>query len=120
MPGVRSLAWRLRAAALVLSGALAVHELRYLLAYQGDSGRVLGLQGHAYLTFVTPLVCALLAVAAAHFAGRLARGGSAERPPCFVATWLWAAGSLVAIFVAQESVEGLLSSGHPGGFAAVA
>jgi hypothetical protein len=117
---VRSLAWRLRAAALVLAGALAVHELRYLLAYQGDSGRALSLQGHAYLSVITPLICALVAVAAAQFVGRLARGRADESPPGFGATWLWASISLVAIFVAQESVEGLLASGHPGGVAAVA
>ncbi|HEX8855532.1 MAG TPA: hypothetical protein VF752_08010 [Thermoleophilaceae bacterium] len=116
---MRSLAWRLRAAALVLAGALAVHELRYLVAYQGDSGRALSLQGHAYLSLVTPLVCALIAVAAAHFVGRLARGGSDEATPGFAATWLWASLSLVAIFVVQESVEGLVASGHPGGLAAV-
>ncbi|MFL5828183.1 MAG: hypothetical protein ACJ76V_16815 [Thermoleophilaceae bacterium] len=116
---MRSLAWRLRAAALVLAGALAVHELRYLLAYQGDSGRALGVQGHAYLSLITPLVCALVAVAAAQFVGRLARGGSHESPPGFAATWLWASLSLVAIFVVQESVEGMLASGHPAGIAAV-
>jgi hypothetical protein len=37
----------------------------------------------------------------------------------FAALWLLCAACLVAIYVAQESLEGLFATGHPGGFVGI-
>jgi hypothetical protein len=80
-------------------------------------------QGHGYLPVAGALAGALVVVAAAQLAGRLVRArlqGRAEQPvPRLRVMWLWASVALLTIFVAQESLEGLLSSGHPEGIAAV-
>ena len=70
---MRSLPVRIRAAALIAVGALAVHDLRYLIAYRGGAGEELAVQGHAYLRLATPLIAGLLVLAAAAFATRLMR-----------------------------------------------
>ncbi|MDX6643119.1 MAG: hypothetical protein QOD76_1081 [Solirubrobacteraceae bacterium] len=115
---VTSPAWRFRAAALIAAGALAVHELRYLLAYGDRSGAEAAAQGHAYLTSVTTVLAALLVVAVATFIARLARGARAAPAASLHSPGrLWAALAIavLTIFVLQESAEGLLSSGHPAG-----
>jgi hypothetical protein len=116
------LAWRLRAAALVLTGAMAVHELRYLLGYEGSASRALSQQGHAYLGILTPLVGALLALALAEFCWRLTaprRAGAPDAPPPFRACWAFAASALVVLYAVQESLEGIFENGHPDGLAGV-
>jgi hypothetical protein len=117
---VTSRALRLRAGALLTFGALTVHELRYVLAYREQAGAALHAQGHAYLAFVTPLCVALVAVAAAHFLWRVA--SNAEQPgrlPGRAVTWAAVATCLVGCYVLQESLEGLLASGHPGGLVGI-
>jgi hypothetical protein len=113
----------LRATALVTVAALALHELRYLIGYGGGTPEALSSQGHGYLPVAGALAGALVVVAAAQLAGRLVRArlqGRAEQPvPRLRVMWLWASVALLTIFVAQESLEGLLSSGHPEGIAAV-
>jgi hypothetical protein len=119
---VTSPAWRFRAAALIAAGALAVHELRYLLAYGDRSGAEAAAQGHAYLASVTTVVAAALVVIVATFIARLANGARAEGAgsiPSLRRFWATASIAVLAIFVLQESVEGLLSSGHPAGLAGV-
>jgi len=121
---MRSLGWRIRAGALISLGALGVHDLRYLLAYGGDSSHELSMQGHAYLRFATPLIAGLVVLAAAAFAARLARayasGDGRDGGPLASARRIWALASalLVSVYACQEWTEGLLSQGHPGGFAA--
>jgi len=121
---VRSLGWRIRAGALVSAGALGVHDLRYLLAYGGDSSHELSVQGHAYLALATPLIAGLVVLAAAAFAARLARayasGDGGDGGPLASTRRMWACASalLVSVYACQEWVEGLLSEGHPGGIAA--
>jgi len=76
----------LRALALLAPGALAVHELRYLVAYGGDAQRTLDHEGHHYLAALTPLVSLLLAATLAHLLVRLASG---QRRAAFTSLALW-------------------------------
>jgi hypothetical protein len=121
--GTSALTGRLaRRASLLALGALALHQLRYALAYGGDASSVLARQGHSYLGAVVPvlmalalsLVCARLVAAAL---GRL--GADPDRSPSRRAETVAFAAALLAIFAAQELTEGVLAAGHPGGVAAV-
>jgi hypothetical protein len=119
---VASPAWRFRAAALIAAGALAVHELRYLLAYGDRSGDAAAAQGHAYLASVTTVVAALLVVAIATFIARVASGARAAGASSMQSPrrlWVTATAAVLVIFALQESVEGLLASGHPAGLEGV-
>jgi hypothetical protein len=122
---VPSLGWRIRAGALTAVGALGVHDLRYLLAYHGRAGQELALQGHSYLRLATPLVCGLLVLAAAAFAGRLLRAyaghGDEGEPRALPSTrrmWALASALLIGVYSAQEWIEGQLAADHAGGLAA--
>lgn len=115
---------RLRGAALMPVAALAVHQLRYLLAYRTHAGSKLAEQGHSYLTSLTPLIVMLCAVGLGGFLTRLARAwrdgadrGSARSG--FLALWLTASLALIAIYAGQEFLEGLLASGHPAGLSGI-
>jgi hypothetical protein len=109
----------LRATALVAVAALALHELRYLIGYGGGTPEALASQGHSYLPVVSGLAGVLLALALAQLAARVLRGSGERNPRGFRSAWALASVALLAIFVGQESLEGLLSSGHPAGVAAV-
>lgn len=118
---VNARVWRFKAATLLLAGGLAVHELRYLLAWGGSAQRVEAQQGHGYLTAAAPAVAGLVVLALAAFLLRLLgprrrEGGSA---PGFRALWTGCAGLLIALYAVQETVEGALADGHPGGLAAL-
>ena len=119
----RALTGRLaRRASLLALGALALHQLRYALAYGGGASSALARQGHSYLGDLAPLlvalalslVCARLLAAAI---GRL--GAGPARGASWRAEWVAFAAALLAIFSAQELTEGALAAGHPGGLAAV-
>jgi hypothetical protein len=102
-------AWRVRAGLLVLVGALAVHELRYLIAGQHQDEHV-----HAYMPWLVPLVCALLGLAAAEFTARLVariRDGRPAYVPAGV-RWLAVSALLTAIFAFQEVTELLVTHGR--------
>jgi hypothetical protein len=120
---VRSRAWQLKAAALVFAGSLAVHELRYLVSYGTGAGAAEARQGHGYLEMVAPVVATAAVVALATWLIRLAaaRPGIGGEPPIptFARLWACAAAALSALYVAQESLEGMLSAGHPPGLAGV-
>jgi hypothetical protein len=105
-------------AVLMGVGSLAVHQLRFLLWYGKSSDGALSSQGHAYLAVVGPVVVAATVLAVARFLDGLARGGRAGSPRV---TRLWAGTSmsLLAVYTLQESLEGALASGHPGGPAGV-
>lgn len=111
-------------ALLVPPAALAVHQLRYLLAFGASSGVELQRTGHAYLHSVLPWVMLLLAVATGGFLRALGRalGGNASlrrHTFSFTTLWLVCAGCLVAIFAVQEFLEGVFASGHPAGLAGI-
>jgi hypothetical protein len=115
--------YRVRVAALTGGAAMGVHEARYLIAYGGHSSDELSRQGHAYMAFVTPFAVAVLALAAVQLlaavsCARKTGSGPARRPPTWK-LWLWASATLLAVYVGQETLEGLLASGHAHGLAAV-
>jgi hypothetical protein len=120
--GLREIEPRLRGAALFPLAAYLVHQLRYLLAAEGDAGHQLESQGHAYLSWLTVPVTLLAASAAGAFAAHLAvarREGGEARVARARVPWLVVAGALLAVYVGQELLEGALASGHPGGLVGV-
>ncbi|MGA8924795.1 MAG: hypothetical protein WB462_01080 [Solirubrobacterales bacterium] len=111
-------AHRARLAAILALGAFAVHQLRYLIAFGSSSSEELARQGHAYMAAWLPIlgvftISALLGtLIRGRFGARLAKASLSRRAAIFAA-------ALLAIFVTQESLEGVLAAGHPGGVAAV-
>jgi hypothetical protein len=106
-------------AALLLAGALGVHELRYLLAFGGGAESALAHDGHGYLMLLMPLLATLsalgLAAGLVHAAAAPAvRSATLVR---FGRLWPAASAALLAIYVGQELLEGLLAPGHPSGWA---
>jgi hypothetical protein len=101
---------RLRRAALLVSGAAAVHELRFALApVHGGEGA-----GHGYLHAALPLLTALAAFAAVGFVARLAAPRRERAPVASLRVeWLHCAAVLFAAFVLQEGAESLLSAHGP-------
>ncbi len=122
MGHLRRVSPTVRATSLLALGALAVHQLRYLIAYGPDSSEALAHQGHDYLAQIAPAVAGLTvaALAATLVAAAFRRRASAARGefPVPLGTVLFAA-ALVAIFSTQEFAEGLLAAGHPRGLDAL-
>lgn len=115
---------RLAPVAMMPAAALAVHQLRYWLAFGARSELVLEQQGHSYLHSLVPWIVFLIALAVGAFLRGLGRalGGECSRPRhsvSFAALWLTCAACLVAIYVAQEFLEGLFATGHPAGLAGI-
>jgi hypothetical protein len=102
---MRPSAWTLRLAALMGAGTFGVHQARFAL-YDESAG------GHGYLVAVGPVVVALVLLSFAALLGRLARG-AAEPAPRFRRLWIGTSASLLVVYGVQESLEGLLSAGHP-------
>jgi hypothetical protein len=102
------------------AAVLAVHQIRYTMAYGPAAGAQLREQGHSYLHSLVPWVILGLALGLSSFVSRLAqacRTGDAGRFSRRGATalWLLTACALVLIYATQESLEGFLASGHPDG-----
>jgi hypothetical protein len=109
---------------LLPAAAFVVHQLRYTLAYGSHANAELAAQGHSYLNSLVPWFVLALGVALALFvrrAARVLRGQDTGRVSrrSALALWLCTWAGLVAIYVAQESLKGLLASGHPGGVGGV-
>lgn len=110
--------------ALLPLAALAVHQLRYGLAFGAGAQERLAQEGHAYLGSVEALAVMLCAVALGSFLSRLA-GAWCARPAAsaggatarlgLLKLWATAALVLVAIYSGQELLEGMLTAGHPPG-----
>ncbi|HEX5146731.1 MAG TPA: hypothetical protein VFV85_06890 [Conexibacter sp.] len=119
----------LRGAGLMPGAALAVHQLRYKLAFGPTASHELAVQGHAYLAGLAPWIVLLAGFSVGATLGLLAQrwaNGAAARDDggvsarlAGVRVWLVAALALVAIYCGQELLEGLLETGHPGGLAGV-
>lgn len=111
----------LRPAALIAGAALALHELRYALA-GGGSAESLG--GHGYVPLAGLAAGIMLALACGHLLARILGAGRSGRgePGGTGLTQAWglAAASLLAIFTAQELLEGLLATGRASSLGAVA
>jgi hypothetical protein len=104
--------------------ALAVHQLRYVLAYRGHAGIMLQRTGHSYLHSITPWIMLTAALAAGGFLHKLGRAFAGHRTvsrytASLIVLWLACAACLIAIFACQELLEGLLATGHPAGLAGV-
>jgi hypothetical protein len=138
---------RLRAAALMPAAVLTVHQLRYLLAFGGGSGEELEKEGHQYLSALAAPIAMSVAIVIGLFFARLAvawrvgtpearadaerslrvgeRGSGDPRPRRrfapggFVRLALLIGLTLLALYSCQELLEGMLSTGHPGGFEGV-
>jgi hypothetical protein len=113
---------RARALALVPLGALAVHELRYLVAFGSHADRALAQQGHVYLAWVGLAVALLAGAMLGSFVARLtrARRGAGPSPASsWLATWAALTAGLLVTYVVQELAEGLVAAGHPAGLAGV-
>src|ERR1700760_266772 len=101
------------------AAAFAVHQLRYELAYGSRSGAVLSAQGHGYLDSLAPWVVVLVALGLGSYLVKVARAAAgrpnAEPRRAFAVLWALASVSLVAVYSAQEWLEGSFAAGHPGG-----
>src|SRR5262245_34569909 len=104
---------------LLPAAAVGVHELRYRLAYGSRADSALAAQGHGYLDSLAPWLVLLLGLALGAFLVRVARalGGRADSAPrrSFAALWLLSIASLLAVYAAQELLEGVFAAGHPSG-----
>ena len=112
---------RARAAALLALGALAVHQLHYLIAFGPEGGAALHREGHGYLAELIPV---LVALAAASLLATLLLAAVAEVRPGARAPELAPRAALYSIalllvFTAQELAEGALATGHPAGAVAL-
>jgi hypothetical protein len=110
--------------ALMPVAALAVHELRFVLAFGGHAGVELQRQGHSYLHSLAPWIVLLLAASVGGFLWALGRALSGQRSlPRYTLSlaglWLTCSAALIAIYASQEFLEGLFATGHPGGLAGI-
>jgi hypothetical protein len=120
----RSCVGGLARAAVVPVAAMAVHQLRYQLAFGASAGVELQRQGHAYLHSLAPWLVVALAWTVGALLSALGRAlrGQTSVPRyglSLLALWLVCAASLVAVYSVQELLEGLLATGHPAGLAGV-
>jgi hypothetical protein len=109
--------WRLRAAAVLLAGAFALHQLRYAILPDAH-----GDQGHDYLPAAAAMAAGVLALAALQFARTLLRAWrgreTAGVAPSLRRGWVEAALVLLAVHVAQEGAETAASGRPPASLAA--
>jgi hypothetical protein len=98
----------LRAVALLAAGAVAIHQLRYAIAYGDGASHALAVHNHSYFEFALPAVATVFVVALAGLLVRVAHGRSAApgRRMSFVTLWLACALTLGTIYGMQESLEG--------------
>jgi hypothetical protein len=109
---------------LLPPAAFAVHQLRYLLAFGGHAGLELQRTGHSYLHSLVPWLALAAALAVGIFLRALGRAfAGAATPGRYTASlavlWVACSASLLAIFVCQETLEGLFLTGHPAGLAGI-
>lgn len=115
---------RLALLGVMPAATLAVHQLRYWLAFGSRAGAELQIQGHTYLHSAVPWVVVPLAIAVGMFLSALGRalGGEcsvSRYTVSFLALWLVCAAALVAVYVIQELLEGLFATGHPAGLVGI-
>jgi hypothetical protein len=109
---------------LMPAAALAVHQLRYWLAYGSRANAELSAQGHSYLHSLVPWTVLALGVGATLFVRRLGRAlatGETGRLTRLSVLALWALtwGGLVFIYASQETLESIFATGHPAGVAGI-
>ena len=113
---------RLRAAALMPAAVLTVHQLRYQLAFGGHTEQKLAAEGHAYLARWRRRSRCRSRSPPGSSSPRLARArregeaGRARRARSFLRLAARrSAPRCSALYSCQELLEGMLSTGHPGG-----
>jgi hypothetical protein len=109
---------RVRLASILAVGAFALHQLRYLLAFGGSASAELAQDGHRYMSDLLPPLSVLVLAAVVATLIRGTEGASPARAPLARRIAVFA-GALLAIYVGQELLEGLVTSGHASGLAAV-
>ena len=107
-------AHRVRLAAILALGAFALHQLRYLIASGGTSAA----EGHRYMGDLLPPLSVLVLAALLATLLRGTEGASRARAPLARRVAVFA-GSLLAIYVGQELLEGLIPAGHSASLIAV-
>lgn len=115
---------RLLAVALFPSGALAVHQLRYLLAFGPEAPHEVAGEGHGYLPALTPWIILAVAFGLGGLLARLAHAWRTGDAGCgrgrgLVRLWVLAAAGLLAIYAGQEFLEGLYANGLAQGLAGI-
>jgi hypothetical protein len=105
-----------RAGAVLALGALALHELRYLLGYGAEANAALSHHGHGYMEQLVPALVAMSAalIAAAVIAPLAGLAGASARGRGVLARAPLYAGLLLGVFWSQELAEAVLAGGHPG------
>ncbi len=109
---------------LVPAAALAVHQLRFMLAFGGRATVVLSQQGHAYMHSLVPWIVLSVAAAAGLFLWSLGRALGGNRRPTqyaasFTVLWIVCTITLIVIYAGQELLEGFFATGHTAGLAGV-
>jgi hypothetical protein len=107
------IAHNVRLAAIVASGAFALHQLRYLLAFGSGSAEITE-HGHRYMTDLLPAIAVLVLAGAVATLIRGTEGASPARASLARRIAIFA-GALLAIYLSQESLEAALFAGHPAG-----
>jgi uncharacterized membrane protein YgdD (TMEM256/DUF423 family) len=103
------IAHNVRIASILAVGAFALHQLRYLIASGASSAEH---SAHGYMTdLMTPIAVLVLAAALATLI-RGTEGAAPARAPLVRRIAIFA-GALFAIYVGQESLEAILTAGHP-------
>jgi hypothetical protein len=93
-----------------------LHQLRYLLT--AGSSAELAHAGHRYMADLLPPIAMLVLAAAVATLIRGTEGASPARTSLARRIGVFAA-ALLAIYVVQESLEGMIAAGHPAGPAAM-
>jgi hypothetical protein len=104
-------AHNVRLAAILALGAFALHQLRYLIALGASSSADLAQQGHGYVTDLLPPLAVLVLAAALATLVRGTEAASPARAPLGRRTALFSV-TLLAIFIGQESLEGIVAAGQ--------
>jgi hypothetical protein len=107
-------AHRVRLASILAVGAFALHQLRYLVALGGSSAA----EGHRYMADLLPPISVLVLAAILATLVRGTEGASPARAPLARRIAVFA-GALLAIYVGQELLEGLMAAGHSADLAAL-
>jgi hypothetical protein len=104
------IAHKVRLASILAVGAFALHQVRYLVASAAASSAEHS--AHGYMTdLMAPIAVLVLAGALATLI-RGTEGAASARAPLGRRSALFA-GTLLAIYVAQELLETILTVGHP-------
>jgi hypothetical protein len=106
-------AHRVRLASILAVGAFALHQVRYLIA--GSSSAT---ESHRYMTDLLPALSVLVLAAILATLIRGTEGAAPSRAPLARRVAVFAS-ALLAIYLSQELLEGLIAAGHPAGIAAV-